>query len=34
MTILQTWAAVCPLVADVSDKIADVVRVRPEQLAG
>jgi glycosyltransferase involved in cell wall biosynthesis len=34
LTILQTWAAVCPAVADVADEVADVVRVRPEQLAG
>lgn len=33
MTILQTWAAVCPIVADVAAKVADAVRVRPEQLA-
>lgn len=32
MTILQTWSTLCPAIADVADKVEDVVRVRPEQL--
>lgn len=31
-TILQTWSAVCPAIADVADKVEDAVRIKREQI--